>query len=571
MSIKTVSVRRALLLSMVFLLGLTWLQIADRHATASATTQGSAYVPLTPYKLADSRSGESFPSGPLVAGTSYDVQVTASSGATDRVPVGATAVVLSITAIGPTNDGSLTIFPSDESAPTVATMLLNQYSKDSNTAIVPLSQLGRLRLRLSQTNSQVVLDVTGYYAQVSGSGNTYYAAPPTRVAAFTLGAGQSFSSILAGANGIPANVSAVAVNVSAVQRTAASGLTVWPTGDVRPSAFSLYSEAGDSTTNLLMVKPGLGGQVDTYLTSGQADVTVDIVGYYVASSGASTTLTALSTPTTVLSQSSLANGQTTAFSVNGVGDVPAEAQIAVLDIEATNIQADSTVTAWSTDYEKPPAGGVLINAWVRSSTTVLVPIGSNGGIQLSLVGGPLTATVRVTGYLSGAVLLPAFTSDVPTNEASVDTNDGSSPDPAGSVGDGAGDGQSSIAQNSVVQAAAALPWVCTVVASDPTKELVSGHWSIKGSGSNFCSGSGYQPLTMKITVQQYRSFGIWASKYSMTRGPEFGVNDQWGWAAWYCASGTGKQTYRIITDGWADGAMYHKAVQSGNYLRVYCP
>jgi hypothetical protein len=37
---------------------------------------------------------------------------------------------------------------------------------------------------------------------------------------------------------------------------------------------------------------------------------------------------------------------------------------------------------------------------------------------------------------------------------------------------------------------------------------------------------------------------------------------------WYYCSGTGTETYRIVTDGWQ--GTHHKAVQSLNYLTATC-
>lgn len=113
-------------------------------------------------------------------------------------------------------------------------------------------------------------------------------------------------------------------------------------------------------------------------------------------------------------------------------------------------------------------------------------------------------------------------------------------------------------------------WSCTVYASDPTHTVENGRQVIEGEGMQGCWGAGWQAQRLKIRVQQYRGSGYWRTKYEWISGwtySDFISRSVW----WYCASGTGTQTYRIVSTGYADNGAQALSVQSENYLRVKCP
>lgn len=143
-------------------------------------------------------------------------------------------------------------------------------------------------------------------------------------------------------------------------------------------------------------------------------------------------------------------------------------------------------------------------------------------------------------HVTEANLVPAFESDLPVGTAPTQSTSGE---------------MSSQSINT-----------CTIFASDPRKE----GGLIAGDGSQACSAPVAQAIT--VTLQQYRSFGIWATK-AQVHGSE--VSDFLARrAAWVCdGTGSGMQTYRVITDGRftdIDGATYSADVQSANYLEVFC-
>ena len=89
---------------------------------------------------------------------------------------------------------------------------------------------------------------------------------------------------MSGTNGqctIPAQANAVAMNVTVVNGTADSFLTLWPADANQPLASNLNWRAGDGATpNKVDVKLGADGRINFYNNAGTVDVIADVVGYY---------------------------------------------------------------------------------------------------------------------------------------------------------------------------------------------------------------------------------------------------------------------------------------------------
>ncbi|MEZ5145454.1 MAG: alpha/beta hydrolase, partial [Acidimicrobiales bacterium] len=91
---------------------------------------------------------------------------------------------------------------------------------------------------------------------------------------------------VAGVGGVPADADAVVLNVTATSTTAASFLSVWPTGGPRPLVSSLNWSAGQTVPNAVTVKVGAGGTVSVFNPTGSVDVVIDVVGWFGAGTGA---------------------------------------------------------------------------------------------------------------------------------------------------------------------------------------------------------------------------------------------------------------------------------------------
>jgi hypothetical protein len=134
----------------------------------------------------------------------------------------------------------------------------------------------------------VVADVGGWFTDGSdpaATGALFTGMTPTRLMDTRnghgpIGAGGTMELAIAGQNGVPANATAVVLNVTVTGPTAASFMTVWPAGTTQPLASDLDYLAGQTVPNLVVVMVGTGGAVDFYNGMGSTQVVVDIVGWY---------------------------------------------------------------------------------------------------------------------------------------------------------------------------------------------------------------------------------------------------------------------------------------------------
>jgi len=143
----------------------------------------------------------------------------------------------------------------------------------------------------------VIADLGGWFSDSSNAaatGSRFVGVTPARILDTRNGtggfsspllAGQMIAATVAGVGNVPAMnaavpPSAVVLNVTVTDATAASYLTVWPDGATRPNASDLNWVAGLTVPNLVVVKVGPDGTIDLYNAAGSTDVIIDVVGWY---------------------------------------------------------------------------------------------------------------------------------------------------------------------------------------------------------------------------------------------------------------------------------------------------
>jgi hypothetical protein len=119
------------------------------------------YHPVTPCRAADTRTS----GGAMQAASTRAFAIQNVCG----IPIGAQAVSLNVTAVNPTADGFLTLFPAGVTMPTVSTVNYTRNQVVANGAIVPLGSFttfpnADLKVTAGLNGTiHVVLDVTGYF------------------------------------------------------------------------------------------------------------------------------------------------------------------------------------------------------------------------------------------------------------------------------------------------------------------------------------------------------------------------------------------------------------------------
>jgi hypothetical protein len=163
-----------------------------------------------------------------------------------------------------------------------------------------------------------------------------------------LGPNTTINVTFAGTNGIPAAATGVAATITIpADATAASFVTVWPTGDTRPTASSNNSTPGVTSVSGGIFDLGTGGMLSVYNAVGATNVVIDVTGYLVPSNPTITT----DAPSYVVGANVTVSGagwtNCTAVKVDVFGEGGAT-------VGTFTPAADGTFTA--TSFPTPPAG-----------------------------------------------------------------------------------------------------------------------------------------------------------------------------------------------------------------------
>ncbi len=275
-------------------------------------------------------------------------------------------------------------------------------------------------------------------ASATTSGSAYTALPPTRLldtrvagepnpigpaGVLSLGVLGTFGSVT-----VPPGATAVALNVTVTDTTAASYMTVFPDGAPQPNSSNLNWTAGATVSNLVLVEVGSGGEVDFYNLQGQADLVVDLEGYFAPEPQASTAGSYVPLPPARITDTRPNSGEPNAgatlgtagvlqVQVAGAGGVPAQgASSVVLNVTVT----DTTTAGFLTVYPSgsPPTASNL--NWAPGQTVarrVMAPLSSSGQVTVYNDLGSTDVVVDVNGYFSDGSAPPAnaalFTPMVP--------------------------------------------------------------------------------------------------------------------------------------------------------------
>src|ERR1019366_3720953 len=204
-------------------------------------SQAQQFVAATPCRLIDTR----LTGGPIQGGTFRSFPIPQEGGC--NIPTTAAAYSLNVSVVPQGPLGYLTIWPTGESRPVVATLNSLDGRIKADAAIVPAGTSGAVSVYVTNTTN-VVLDINGYFEPVSGSTLAFYPLPPCRVADtrfstyppglgspfLTGGQQRDFPIRNATTCNIPASAQAYSLNFSVVPHGALFYMTFWPTGETRP-------------------------------------------------------------------------------------------------------------------------------------------------------------------------------------------------------------------------------------------------------------------------------------------------------------------------------------------------
>ena len=200
-------------------------------------------------------------------------------------------------------------------------------------------------------------------------------------------------------------MTAVVLNVTAINPSAQTFATICPTGEDRPLAANMSVPPGDVRPNLVVVKVGTGGQISVYNNSGNADFTADVAGWYGPGGGERYTPVS---PARIWDSRSgpgpvgqIGAGRSRNVTVTGVGGVPASGVTAVvLNVTAVSPSAKTFITAWPAGEARPLAANLNAPVGDVRANLVVVKVGAGGQVSFFNNSGDVDLVADVAGYFS---------------------------------------------------------------------------------------------------------------------------------------------------------------------------
>lgn len=207
-----------------------------------------------------------------------------------------------------------------------------------------------------------------------------------------------------GLAGVPFGAKAVALNVTAVGATANGFVTVHPAGGTRPEASSLNTTKGLVTPNLVVVKIGSTGEVDLYNSSGSVHLLADLAGYYIDTTSAPKYLPR--SPSRVLDtrngtgapRGAVRGGSAVRVKVTDLPGAPLDPTAVVMNVTAVGATAHGFVTAYPSGTFLPPVSNLNTTPGLVTPNLVVVPIGSDGSVDLYSSSGTVHLLADVAGF-----------------------------------------------------------------------------------------------------------------------------------------------------------------------------
>ena len=218
---------------------------------------------------------------------------------------------------------------------------------------------------------------------------------------------QTLTLAIAGHNGVPADATAVVLNVTATNTTASSYLTVFSDNTTRPLASNLNWTAGMTVPNLVEIPIGSGGGINFFNAAGSADVIADLEGYVSGNSSSPSPagLFKPSTPARVLDTRNniggysrpISAGQTIAVTVASPGQ-----EAVVLNVTATNPTAAGYLTIWPHGAQRPLVSNLNFLPGQTIANRVMVKVDSTGSVDIFSPAGSVDVIADVNGSFTSA-------------------------------------------------------------------------------------------------------------------------------------------------------------------------
>ena len=395
------------------------LQLGPAGSAPAPTPQ--PFASIAPVRLLDTRPGMGGTSEqgagdigqPVPANTNLVLDVTGVAG----VPADATAVVLNVTATSPTASGWITVHP-ESPVPLASNLNFAPGQTVAAHVTATVGPDGNIRLYNSHGTTHLVVDVTGWYGPSGATAGFTALGAPARAfdsrpgtaypsegggVASPLGPGATATMPLAGVAGVPADATAVVVNLTVTGPTAGGWFTLYPTGTARPNASSLNFVPGQTVANLVVMPVGANGQVSLFNSHGSSHAVLDVIGYLRPGSGAR--YVALDPPTRDLDTRTgtgwrlgpLGPTEIYPLEVARYHGVPARATAVLLNVTSVFPSTDGWLTVYPAGASVPAASNLNTVPGRVVPNAVIAALGS-GAVSIFNARGATHVVSDLAGY-----------------------------------------------------------------------------------------------------------------------------------------------------------------------------
>ncbi|MBD1590450.1 S8 family serine peptidase [Arthrobacter sp. S1_S22] len=368
-------------------------------ASTSPPVAGS-FIPVTPFRALDTRS---------TAAVAPDSAVSFQVGGRGEIPDKVSAVVFNLTVAEAKSYGFITAYASGSERPDASNLNFGEGQIVANSVTVPLGPDGTVTLyNRSSGNTHLLADISGYYLQ--GTPTAAGAFQPLAAKRFldtrsssAVGRDASMALRVAGVHGVPANVSAVVLNLTVAEAESHGYITAYPSGANRPNASNVNFGKGQIIPNFVTVPVGAEGQVMLYNRSdGATHLVADVFGYYLPGTPTAGGTFQPMVPTRFVDTRHgypAEPDKVLAFQATGEHGIPAGATAVVFNLTVAEANSYGYITAYPTGGNRPNVSSLNFGAGQILANSVTVPIGAWGKVSLfNRSSAPNHLVADVAGY-----------------------------------------------------------------------------------------------------------------------------------------------------------------------------
>ncbi|MEU6715816.1 LamG-like jellyroll fold domain-containing protein [Nonomuraea sp. NPDC046802] len=383
--------------------------------------KGSAYTPLPLRRVLNTFGAEGGHPGPFAAGEEFSLRI-------DGLPADVTAVALQLTGFEDDLAGAKTtrleVYPYKGRPTGVAAMEVTAGRVGETMVIATVDPADKhVRIRNAKGSVQLVADLIGYFSPTSSASTYFGLEQPARIQDTRTygtqnakyGADETRRLQIRGVAGVPADATAVQLNLTAYEAGDATHLQVFTSESW--GAWTLSPYPGDELSHTVIVPIAEDGSVRIYNETGTVHLSVDLIGWFGRGDGAR--YVPLQHPTRVLDTETglaappvrLDGGRKATVAVGGLGTVPSTATGAVVSVRPGGaIRAGkSRLGVWASEFGWSGQHLLVSNGTQvhQQSNVMLTPLGDGRTLEVRNNTGLNHVGLDLWGYFTGGRAVPA--------------------------------------------------------------------------------------------------------------------------------------------------------------------